>query len=296
MSILKNRPKIGINSLMPVYVDLSIDWMDHFRKFGWTVVSLPDWNKEFIQEFYRHLDEKILGFSKKLPSTGIIRYNFGHTELQWEIRLQCAEFFSKLYNCSVENLLSSFDGGSFMKPQKSTQFVNWLHHDFPLSYSTDFFPVQGLVNFIDNGPLDGGLVLMDTRDIFLKYLCMHPEYQNGGLINPTDKELSEKKLFKICCPEGSLLLWDTRCIHMNVPPINSVPRMCLYVSMQPRKCASTEELMRHISYYERGHQTGHFCYGEWFTENETSDEIPLNPKAEKASLNYLGRRLVGYDS
>ena len=80
------------------------------------------------------------------------------------------------------------------------------------------------------------------------------------------EEILTKKLnlplYKVCCGTGELVLWDSRCFHMNVPPVSINNRMCTYVCMQLRKYATEEELSRRITYYEQGGQTGHYCYGQ----------------------------------
>lgn len=281
------------SSIIPGIYDNSYSWKEHFAQYGWTKVNINGWQNSFVEEFKAHLSSVV--FMDKNKASGIISGNFGQTELQWKIRELCYPYFVDFYGGET-NLLASFDGGCYMKPVAPTEeFKDWFHHDHPKSYGTEY-PPQGFVNFLPNDENDGGLLLMDSRDCFVDYreTITNPL----GNINRSDDAVKDLKLYKICADPGDLVLWDARCFHCSVPSIKN-ERMCLYVSMQPRKYANDAELKTRISYYEEGRQTGHLCYGSslkmrdhW--ERLTEDEKLLKPRNPIAVLNDLRRQLIGY--
>lgn len=189
---------------------------------------------------------------------------------------------------------------------KATTFRNWVHSDQPESIR-HLACVQGIVNFEENGPIDGGLILVEgSNTIFSEYMDKHPsEGITWGLSDMTDPLLSTRPLVKICAPAGSIILFDSRTFHCNVAPsgpvlkLDGAPRfrMCTYVSMQPRGGASKNEIFKRMTLYERGRMTGHWCYGKYF--KETPEHPHFGHKhtepVEIAPLNYLRGRLIGYD-
>jgi hypothetical protein len=110
---------------------------------------------------------------------GILKHYFGHTEMQWQIRELCAPIFARIWGCQSEDLLCSYDGGCFLPciPKdtlKHSNFKQWIHCDQQRSAS-HFESVQGIVNFVENGPEDGGLVLVEgSHNIFAEYMAKHP--------------------------------------------------------------------------------------------------------------------------
>jgi hypothetical protein len=160
--------------------------------------------------------------------------------------------------------------------------------------------VQGVVNFVDNGPEDGGLVLVEgSQDIFNQYMDNN---RGAGFVwepaNMADPLLCVLPLIKICAPAGHILLWDSRIFHCNINPNEGGNyRMCTYVSMQPRVNAVEKELAKRIKLYEDGRLTGHWCYGPYFTANANAPRYDNGIKPKNmaiAGLNPRRRRLIGY--
>lgn len=312
-----------INDVVPMQCDPELDWLVHLHTYGWCSVPISNWKKEFTSMFFDWFESCSLNFKREDNSTwktsnmpvmlhGILKNYFGHTELQWQIRELCAPIFSRIWGCKSEDLLSSFDGGCFLPPINKTKngsFKQWIHNDQP-RVMRDFCCVQGIVNFEENGPEDGGLVLVEgSHIIFNEYLDKHPS--EGIVWAPADMNdplISERRLIKICAPPGSLILFDSRTFHCNIHPTGSKIkedgtlrfRMCTYVSMQPRIGASEKELTKRIRLYEKGRLTGHWCYGPWFKETPENPRLygnTINNKPEKieiAPLNELRSKLIGY--
>lgn len=307
--------KIKYADLVPTLADPNIDWLVHLHTEGWAVVPIENWNPQFEDIFLDWFASCSPNFNKhdintwtpeNLPvmAHNILKNYFGQTELQWQIRELTLPIFTRIWNCQPEDLLCSFDGGCLIPPktiQPDDSFKHWIHVDQRYE-NTGFCNVQGIVNFRENGPTDGGLVLVHkSKDVFAEYMHKHPSY---GLFwkvcDMSDPLLSNRPLLKICAPPGSIILFDSRMFHSNTPPINTDNyRMCTYVSMQPRSGATQKELDKRIKLYETGRMTGHWCYGKYFKETSEHPNTygkPYNkpPQIEIAPLNDIRKKLVGY--
>lgn len=313
-----NDPKtqhIPYASLVPTTPDPNVDWLLHLHTEGWAVVPVPNWDSSFENTFLDWFSSCCTNFDKKdittwttenLPVTqhNILKNYFGQTELQWQIRELTLPIFSRIWSCQPEDLLCSFDGGCLIPPKsikEGESFRHWFHVDQRFE-NTNFCNVQGIVNFRENGPNDGGLVLIKkSKDVFAEYMQKHPSYGIFWKVcDMTDSLLADRELLKICAPPGSIILFDSRMFHANTPPTNTDNyRMCTYVSMQPRSGATQKELDKRVKLYEGGRMTSHWCYGKYFKENPEHPNTygkPYNkpPTVEVAQLNDIRKRLIGY--
>jgi len=274
--------------------------------------------------------------TNNMPSNlhGIMKHYSGHSNWQWELRELCYPIYREVYNDN--ELLSSYDGWCFLKPLEVsssgvikptiatnntnnskkepavTGYKQWLHLDQDrLSELTDGFSpntmscVQGLVNMLDSTEVDGGLVVVEkSHECFGRYLERHPADGFGWFkVDMSDPELSKLPIVKVCAPAGHLILWDSRVVHANCPPRGQLklkPRICAYVSMQPKKHATKKELEKRIRLYEEGRETNHNVAGHLFKETSkhpmTYGAPVVMPREPFCSpkLSELGRRLVGY--
>lgn len=308
-----------LSEVYPVYADTSVSYLEHLHKYGWATVAIPGWSSSFTNDVFTWLESCCSDFKRHDPSTwigknlpimsyNVIKHYIGHTEFQWKLRELCTPIFAEIYQCQPDDLLAAFDGCCFLPNSKKAKsnkkngvYDCWLHNDTPNGFS-GFTSVQGTVNFVDNGPEDGGLLLLENSlEIYDEYMRQHPSHGIAWeKCDMTDPLLQGRKI-KICLPAGHLALFDSRMFHCNIKPTCDDPtkyRMCSYVSMQPRSGASPKEIQERIKYYESGLMTGHWCYGPWFknTGKPHTRGGPHNhpPTIEIAPLNPLRRRLVGY--
>ncbi len=315
--------KVSLDVLQPKYADPNLDWLVHLHTHGWAVTSIPNWNPNFTDMFFNWFEQCCPNFKKhdhttwippNLPimSHGILKHYFGQTEMQWLIRELCVDIFARIWQCSPTDLLCSFDGGCFLPTipkEVDSTFKQWIHNDSHRS-QPHFCSVQGVVNFVENGPEDGGLILVEgSHTIFAEYMAKHPsEGITWGPVDMNDPLLSNRPIFKICAPPGSIILFDSRICHTNCQPSGSILRsdntprfrICTYVSMAPRIHATQKELAKRIQLYEKGRQTGHNVFGEWFKETSEHPNTygkPHNKPStiEIATLNPLRSRLIGYE-
>jgi hypothetical protein len=302
--------KIPIDNIKPKYCDKNINWLEHLHLHGWTTVKIKNWDPNYVDEFFKFLESCNENFDKNDPTTwckenlpdrimsrGVIKNYFGHNEFLWNIRELCVPIFSEIWQ--TDDLLCSFDGGCFLAPTTiSDSYRGWFHHDTPRGLSK-FCCVQGIVNFVDNGVDDGGLVLLErSQDVHKEYM---EKYPSTGIIwekaNIKDTLLEDKKMIKICASGGNIILFDSRIFHCNIPPTGKNYRMCSYVSMLPRYGASDTDLNRRIAAYNKGKMTGHWCYGPGYYENPIHPQFKDSniPKIiEIAKLNDIRQKLIGY--
>jgi hypothetical protein len=302
-----------MDDLKPVNLKpLKGDWMKHLKEKGWCVVPIPDFDADyFSNKFFDWLEDCCPSFKRNDKNTwktanlpinlhGIFKHYIGHEEFVWQIREKCKPIFEKIWG--TDDLLCSFDGGCFLPPKNGrNSFKQWIHCD-QSRFDLDFCCVQGVVNLIDNGEEDGGLVLVDgSQKIFKKYMEKHPsEGLSWFKVDMNDPLISNLPLIKVCAPAGHIILWDSRVFHCNVSPIGKKARMCTYVSMQPRERADKKTLEKRIKLFEEKRMTGHWCYGNWFSVNQKqprtyggeNKNVPTSQP--KPKLNEIRKKMIGY--
>lgn len=136
-----------------IRMNKDMHWLDHLRKYGWSVRSLikesptslrassislsPDRFEVIRDKFLtwcitditkgdiKDKDGKLIhynvditqqGWWSQIPDNvkGIFKHGIGHQDFMWEARESCIDTFSQIFNTS--NLLCSFDGGCFLPP------------------------------------------------------------------------------------------------------------------------------------------------------------------------------------
>jgi hypothetical protein len=306
--------------LKPVSVYQQLDvgnctWRDHLLNHGWAVVDIPEFNAEVYKDMFLNWLNSICPSFKTddmktwtkqnmpLAAYGIFRHYIGHTDFVWQIREKCIPIFEQIWEVESTDLLCSFDGGCLLTDSNcNTKIKNWLHVDQGRNM-LDFVCVQGLVNLVDNGGDDGGLVVVEgSHRYFKEYFDRHPidGMANNWNIEQMDPQVASSKKLKICAAAGQITLWDSRLFHYNVPPTkkNSY-RLCTYVSMAPRIGSTEKELAKRIKLYESGRMSNHWCYGPIFKETPAHPHTYGSPSIQPATveiavLNDTQKKMVGY--
>ena len=243
----------------------------------------------------------------------IQQYGLGHAQFIWNLRQnpKCCEIFAKLWNCSPEDLLVSFDGASFHMPSEVTNIgwyrTPWFHVD--QSYlRNDFECIQSWITAFDVNKGDATLAFYEKSHKYHKQFAEHFNIKTKE--NWFKLENDEQKQFYqnngctekyIMCPKGSIVFWDSRTIHCGVEPRKDRPiqnfRCVVYLCYTPRCLSNEKELKKKIKAFEEMRMTSHWphkvklfpkiprTYGA-----KIKEVVPLNP----VEINELGRRLVGY--
>jgi hypothetical protein len=334
---LRQNAKTGYRkelvNLISVWMDEDCNWKDHLQLHGWCTVPIDGWKDSFVDQFFDWLELCSNDFKRDDPDTwiaqnmipllhGIIKQGMAHTELQWKIRELCYPIFQELLQ--TDDLLCSFDGGCFLTAKKKKGEALeynvkdlWIHNDTPrcertsivsqftgfaLDVPAEMECYQGIVNFVENGEKDGGLVLVSNgRSLFHDYMEDYPstgfKWERSSTVS---KYFDHSQYIKICAHAGDLILWDGRMFHCNVAPEGDKEkyRMCLYVSMQPKIFATKKELEKRRKLYKEGRMTGHWTYGRFFEANpknpRTYGKVVVSPPPNQITeLNELRSSLVG---
>lgn len=318
-AVMKNKDKLNAKSEYKTGNDLKLtpmqcrdkDWQKHLKEYGWAVAPIPDFKSEkYVDGFFDWLeyccdrfkrDDKTTWKTKNIPINlhGIFKNYIGHSDFIWEIREKCLPIFQTIHE--TNDLLCSFDGACFLYNKPRITSYSRLHLD--QGRFQDMYCVQGAVNLVDNGPNDGGLIVLEgSHKAFDRYHERHPfEGFDWAPVDMNDEEFKDLPAIKVCAPAGHILLWDSKTVHCNTPPQSDNIRMVTYVSMQPRSLADKDLLEKRIKLYENGRMTSHWCVGGWASVNSlhprSYGQAYVRPKEiEIAKLNSIQRRLVGYDN
>ena len=253
------------------------------------------------------------GMRKLYPKHSMLlqQWGVGQSQLVWNVRQnpKVVSVFEKIWKTS--DLLVSFDGASFHFPPEHTNVgwfrKPWYHSD--QSYTRpEFGCIQGWVNAFDTRAGDATLAVLEGSHVH------HAEF--ARTFNVTDSsdwfKFDDEKHFqfymdkgcterRICCPAGSLVLWDSRTIHCGVEPMRTRPRenmrCTVYVCYQPRQMCTPALLRKKQEAFNNLRTTNHYpCKPKLFPErpNTYGGEMPDITPIRPPTLTALGRRLAGF--
>jgi len=295
----------------PVRANPDLDWITHLYTYGWSIVKIPNFDPKPIRDgILNWLNRVSPQFNPKDRSTwirsnipynlhGIFKHWVGHIEPLWQAREACHPIFAQLWQ--DPDLLTSFDGCCLLTPGK-LGYKQWIHCDQGRKIR-NFACVQGILNLFPNGPADGGTILLSgSHTRFSDYFDRHPTDGLAGFcpVDPLDPSLRGCQVVKPCLEEGDLLLFDSRTMHCNIAPLSENMRMCVYISMQPRKNSTQAELEKRQKLFQEGRMTGHWCYGPYMTVCEKSPRemymkgLPIPGGIDIAQMNPHRLRMIGY--
>jgi len=280
-----------------------------------------------VWDFFKHISnswetpinrnnkESWSGFYKLFPlhSMLIQHWNIGHSQASWNVRqnIKIVEIFAHFWECSVEELLVSFDGLSFNLPPEVTKRGwnrgnTWYHTD--QSFTTnDFKCIQSFVTGLDINENDATLSFLEGSN---KY---HTDFKNE--FNVTDKAdwyklTKEQEQFyynrgchikNIKCPKGSLVFWDSRTIHCGIEAnkARSMPniRAVIYLCYMPRSQCNEANLRKKQKAFNELRTTSHYpCKIKLFSKDPRTygNPLPDITQIEAPNLTELGRKLAGF--
>jgi hypothetical protein len=248
-----------------------------------------------------------------LHSMLLHHWGIGQAQVLWDLRQnpRLVDVFAKLWQSAPEDLLVSFDGASFHFPPEVTgtgwYAADWYHVD--QSYlRTGLQCVQSWVTAREVRPGDATLSVLQgshryqaefartfpadlSREDWFKLEERHLAFYRERQCRPLD----------LTCPAGSLVLWDSRTVHMGkeAQRTRAEPnfRCVAYLCYTPRSWA-TPEVLR--------------CKQQMVQELRTANHYPHRPRVfpqfpqtwgqplpdiapiPAPVLTPLGRRLAGY--
>tara|TARA_B110000208_G_scaffold153187_1_gene185324 strand:+ start:1228 stop:2193 length:966 start_codon:yes stop_codon:yes gene_type:complete len=240
--------------------------------------------------------------------------NIGHMQFVWNIRqnIKVATVFAKIWDCSVDELLCSFDGISFHMPPEITnrgwyRSNDWLHTD-QSSNKPNLESIQGFISLYDINEYDGTLCIHEGshkyhQSFFKDYNieCKKDWFklQNKEQYNYFIKNDCHKTCIK--CKRGSLVLWDSRVFHQGIEPQKdrTIPntRLVVYVCMTNRSRSNEKDLLKKQKAFNELRMTTHSPHKPMlFGKNPRTygKELPNIVKIKKPMLTDLGLKLAGF--
>lgn len=278
--------------------------------------TLEDWTQHWETQITRDNPQSWKNIKHLFPKHSMLiqQYALGHAQFIWNLRQnpKCVDIFAKLWNCSHDDLLVSFDAASFHMPSEITNIgwhrKTWFHTD--QSYlRNDFECVQSWATAFDVNNGDATLAFYEKSHKYHKDFAEHFQIKNKDnwfkLENDEQIEFYKSKgcLERyIQCPKGSIVFWDSRTIHCGVEPRKGREkqnfRCVVYLCYMPRALSNDKELKKKIKAFEEMRMTSHWpCKIKLFPKTphtygaEVKEVVPLNPP----EINELGKRLVGYN-
>lgn len=188
---------------------------------------------QYIKESNREIDRANPETWKKWPGdsrTGIISGTICHSDFLWYLRLhpKVKEIFCLLWG--TDDLLTSFDGGNSFRPWSYDPTWKtsggWWHVDqnsLRGPERTGRVSIQGLVTFYDATEATGGFAAIPGSHRFHDALCaqQHGKIDFIGITPEDSADLQHLPHHLIQARAGDMILWDSRCVHCNVPAITS---------------------------------------------------------------------------
>ncbi|GAA6038561.1 hypothetical protein JCM8097_004631 [Rhodosporidiobolus ruineniae] len=262
------------------------DWRDDLAEHGYAIVkgAIPreralkyrDQAFSWLESFGRGFDrnDKSTFSQPYLPAfaRGGMYSSFGVHQEQWvwDIRTEpgVKAAFETLWG--TKELVSSMDGATIMLPggpPLPDHLRQWKHIDLS-PHREGFFVAQGLMNLNDNGPNDGGLLVMKGSSRLVKQyfdeVGRPPLPQEGKIDWTTFKEEEMKWFFdrgcewiKVCADPGDLIVWDSATIHQNCMPTGDRDRVVTYVCMGPASLVTEEDKAVREQVFADGYGTSH---------------------------------------
>lgn len=278
--------------------------------------TMATWTEKWEQPISRDKPESWRGMRDLFPMHSMLiqLWGLGHAPFIWNLRQnpKVAGTFAKFWDCkSPEDLLVSFDGGSFHLPSEVTNLGWYKHHWYHADQSytkPDFECIQSWVTGFDVNEGDATLAFFEGSHLH------HADFGKHYGITKKDNwyklQTEEEVRFyadrgcverRIKCPKGSMVFWDSRTIHCGVEPLKTrlKPnfRCVAYLCYMPRSMATEKDLAKKIEVFEAGRMTTHWpIKAKMFqkTPHTYGKEIKPMTALPKPTIGPLGRRLIGY--
>lgn len=252
------------------------------------------------------------------PTRGMLiqHHSIGHAPFVWNVRQnkKVANVFATLWDCKVDELLTSFDGISLSLPPETTGKGwshgdgLWLHSD--ASFINPTVCYQSWVTPIDVNEGDATLAFLTNSHKYHQQVAKDRNITDKSQWHMlTEDELNTYykygcELKRIKCSAGSMVLWDSRTIHCGQPPMRNREkpnfRFCIYVCMAPRSDTTKAQIKKRIKAFEELRLTNHNplqpklfpAKPSTFRDKTVKEEIMV---PQLPQLSALGKLLVGYN-
>ncbi|KAG8466152.1 hypothetical protein KFE25_001908 [Diacronema lutheri] len=158
----------------------------------------------------------------------------GQSELMWHVRSapRLLEFFSSFWGVGRAELLTSFEGFGVMPPTElesswGALAEGWFHTDQNGASRPGLWTVQSFTSLHDQDETTGAFVVVPGSHLehaavtrrALRAAPGTPRTQQFLLVPPDDSILTARRPRLIRCRAGDAVVWDSRTVHCNTPPL-----------------------------------------------------------------------------
>jgi hypothetical protein len=254
-------------------------------------------------------------FKTLYPSHSMLlqHWGVGHSQMLWDLRQnqKVYNIFSKIYNTIPEELIVSFDGASFHFPPEITGY-GWYRNGLNLHCDQSFLrnDKECIQSWVTANPIEEGdatLTFLESSHKFHKDFAKQFNMQDKSDWYKLEQSQIDYYTSKGCpqkyiaCPEGSMVLWDSRTIHCGIQPMrnrNQAKIRCVgYVCYTSRKLATQKDLKKRIQTFNDLRMTSHWPHKpRLFSKfprtygGAIPDVVPVSPPV----LSEIGKRMVGF--
>ena len=222
--------------------------------------------KEMFYDWYNSVPNIDFTHSKLNPHNIFKFHEVGHQEFAWYLRTkpQIIKTFADLYNTDINNLVTSFDGCCYYKPNTKLSDGLWTHTDISPKLSKEMKCYQGFVSLTDNK--DNSFQIYEgtnnNHEEYFRTRGMENDNKNWQKIDKDYLESIDSKKKVLEVPAGSLVLWDSRTFHQNIIKNKDEERLIQYICMMPKDNKKNTRSMKEkrLKYFETRRTTSHWCY------------------------------------
>jgi hypothetical protein len=197
-------------------------------------------------------------------------YGIAHCNAVWRLRCNwnVRQIFARLWG--TNDLLSSFDGISYMLPSYYDRGNNWAHVDQSIG-RLGLECIQGYVSCTDASDLrTGSLAIIPGSHKKMKALGKafpSRTRDSADWVKFTNEEMesmgySDASLVRVHSKKGDLVCWRSDAIHQSKPPPKNVvrrPRVAVFTSYQPRKLIDRQRLEKKRDAFAKFRMTSHWA-------------------------------------
>lgn len=221
-----------------------------------------DFAKQKFYNWYNSIDNFDY-INNNISSHNVLKFHeVGHQEFAWYLRTkpQIIDIFKKIHN--TDELVVSFDGCCYYKPNNRLSKSNWTHTD--QSPVNDLFCVQSFIALTDN--VQNSLIVYENSHKLHHQYFIEQNLENYKQnYHKIDKDYlnritNSKKLLNV--PKGSLVLWNSKTFHQNIIQNSDEERIVQYICYLPKnhiKNTKTQKEKR-LKYFNERRTTTHWSY------------------------------------
>tara|TARA_B000000565_G_C23720001_1_gene353059 strand:+ start:96 stop:971 length:876 start_codon:yes stop_codon:yes gene_type:complete len=222
--------------------------------------------KELFYDWYNSVPNIDYLHNKLNPHNIFKFHEVAHQEFAWYLRTkpQIIKTFAELYNTDTNNLVTSFDGSCYYKPNTKLSDGLWTHTDISPKLSQEIKCYQGFISLTDN--IDNSLQVYEEshkmHENYFRSKNQENEKKNWLKIDKDYLDNIEDKRNILNVPAGSLVLWDSRTFHQNIIKNKNEERIVQYICMMPKDNNKNTPSMqkKRLKYFQDRRTTSHWCY------------------------------------